>query len=193
MFLLFLFFSCLVFISDFNYFFSLTRKELWHWLIATGLYLPSRWHYYNDNYGMFLLYFLFSVVSFKKKSVRDDKENVCEDILFIAPLKITTPSHFWFLMSPNFHYNWELKAQSLWAYYYPPLPGFCISSLATGFFPLVSSSISTLPKAFFHAKISYLLGNPSYLSLHCCRWISVFKFYIVISIQMSGGIVCLPF
>lgn len=100
-------FSCLVFISDFNYFFYLTRKELWHRLVSTCLYPPLCWHYYNDNYGMFLIYFLFSIVSFKKESVRDDKENVCEDLLLLARLTITTPSHFLFLPSPNFHYNWE--------------------------------------------------------------------------------------
>lgn len=109
-------------------------------------------------------------------------------------LKLPHHPIFDFLCLPNSIIIENLKpSHSEHINYYPPPLGFCISSLATAFFPLVSSSISTLPKAFFHAKISYLLGNPSYLSLHCCRWISVFKFYIVISIQMSGRIVCLPF
>lgn len=180
MFLLFLFFSCLVFISNFNYFFSLTGKERWHWLISTGLYLPSCWHYYNDNYGMSLIYFLFSVVSFKKSLLGMAKKMFVRTYSSLPDLTITTSSHFWFLMSPSFRYNWELY---FWAYYYPPPLGCDISSLATAFFPLVSSSSSTIPKAFFlNAEISYLLDNPSYLSLHCCGWISVFKFYIVISI-----------
>ena len=45
----------------------------------------------------------------------------------------------------------------------------------------------------FGDEMSYLLVILLNFSIHCCRWISILKFYVVISIQMSGGIACLPF
>lgn len=141
------------------------------------------------------MYFLFFVcVPTFRKVVREGKENVGEDILFIARVTITTPAIFAFLRLSTSIVIENVKPTDSQGSNEPVIVHFpavlrlllrCSEPQIPFLYFIHQHILSSCSILFFHAKIS--AGDFSYLSLHCCRWISIFKFYIMTSIQMSGG------